>query len=167
MILQPVLCFYSFFSQTTSVRLCNKVWRFSRICSAQPHFADEMLRLVLGLRYPRPSPKRGTRTGFYHYCQRIRFGPTVKPLRSHPSTVSRRVGRLATHQNLVAFRIDSVHGWLAQKERKPPANVPLFWPMAQTRFLETVPSSSKQTCRAVPTSGLPVICPLPRNELRR
>jgi hypothetical protein len=31
-----------------------------------------------------------------------------------PSTVSRRVGRLATHQNLAAFRIDSVHAWLAQ-----------------------------------------------------
>ena len=103
--------------------------------------------------------KGGTRTGFYHYCQRIRFGPTVKPLRSHPSTVSRRVGRLATHQNLAAFRIDSVHAWLAQKERKPAANVPLFWPTAQTRFLETVTSSSKQTCRAVPTSGLLVIRP--------
>jgi hypothetical protein len=55
-----------------------------------------------------------------------------------PSTVSRRVGRLATHQNLAAFRIDSVHAWLAQKERKPAANVPLFWPTAQTSFLETV-----------------------------
>jgi hypothetical protein len=74
-----------------------------------------------------------------------------------PSTVSRRVGRLATHQNLAAFRIDSVHAWLAQKERKPAANVPLFLPTAQTRFLESVTSSSKQTCRAVPTSGLPVI----------
>jgi hypothetical protein len=83
-----------------------------------------------------------------------------------PSTVSRRVGRLATHQNLAAFRIDSVHAWLAQKERKPAVNVPLFWPTAQTRFLETVTSSSKQTCRAVPTSGLPVIRPESR-EARR
>jgi len=75
-----------------------------------------------------------------------------------PSTVSRRVGRVvATHQNLAGFRIDSVHAWLAQKERKSAANVPLFWPTAQTRFLETVTSSSKQTCRAVPTSDLPVI----------
>jgi len=78
------------------------------------------------------------RTGFYHYCQRLRFGPTVKPLLCHPSTVvSRRVGRLATHQNLADFRIDSVHPWLAQKERKRAANVPLFRPAAQTWFLET------------------------------
>ena len=35
-------------------------------------------------------PKTGARTGFYHYCQRIRFGPTVKPLRSHPLYCSRR-----------------------------------------------------------------------------
>jgi hypothetical protein len=105
--------FLFFLLPTTNAKLCNKVWRFSRIRTAQPHFADEMLRLVLGPRCPRPSPKRGTRTGFYHYCQRIRFGPAAKPLRSHPSTVSRRVGRLATHQNLAASRIDSVHAWLA------------------------------------------------------
>ena len=30
-----------------------------------------------------------------------------------PSTVSRRAGRLATHQNLAAFRIDLIHAWLA------------------------------------------------------
>jgi hypothetical protein len=42
------------------------------------------------------------------------------------------VSTLATHQNLAAFRIDSVDAWIAQKERKPAANVPLFWPMAQT-----------------------------------
>jgi len=65
-------------AQPAVKKLCNKVWRFSRTCTAQPHFADEMLRLVLGLRCPPPSPKRGTRAGFYHYCQRIRFGPTVK-----------------------------------------------------------------------------------------
>jgi hypothetical protein len=130
------------------------VWRFSRICTAQPHFADEMLRLILGLRCPRPSPKRGTRTGFYHYCHESDLARQLNRSVRTPFTVSRRVGRLATHQNLAAFRIDSVHAWLAQKERKPPANFPLFWPMAQTRFPETVPSSSKQTCRAVPTSGL-------------
>ena len=43
-----------------------------------------------------------------------------------PSTVSRR--RLTTHQNLAAFRIHSVRASLAQKERKPTANVSLFWP---------------------------------------
>src|ERR1700733_6095676 len=81
---------------------------------------------------------RGICTGFYHYCQRLRFGPTVKPLLSHaPSTGSRRVGRLAAHQNLANFRIESVHAWLAQKERKPAARVPLFRPTAQTWFLET------------------------------
>ena len=45
-----------------------------------------------------------------------------------PSTVSRRVGRPTTHQNLAAFRIHSVRASLAQKERKPTANVSLFWP---------------------------------------
>ncbi len=34
------------------MKLCNKVCRFSRICTAQPHFADEMLRLILGLNCP-------------------------------------------------------------------------------------------------------------------
>ena len=29
----------------------------------------------------------GARTGFYHYCQRIRFGPTVKPLRPRNDNV--------------------------------------------------------------------------------
>ena len=41
--------------------------------------------------------------------------------------------------------------------RMEQANVPLFWPTTQTRFLEIVTFNSKQTCRAVPTSGLPVI----------
>src|SRR5271168_3956953 len=39
----------SFFFLTTNAKLFDKVWRSSRICTAQPHFADEMLRLVLGL----------------------------------------------------------------------------------------------------------------------
>ena len=45
-----------------------------------------------------------------------------------PSTVSRRVGRPTTHQNLAAFRIHSVRASLAQKERKPTANASHFWP---------------------------------------
>src|SRR5438477_12741487 len=105
---------------------------------------------------------------FYHYCQRIRFGPTVKPLRSHPLYCFAARGQARYASKSAAFRIDAVHAWLAQKERKPVANVPLFWPTAQTRFLEKVTSSSKQTCRAVPTSGLPVRTkPLARRTLPR
>jgi hypothetical protein len=126
---------------------------------AQPNliFADEMLRLVLGLRCPRPSPRRAPVRDSTTIVSESDLARQLNRSVRTPSTVSRRVGRLATHQNLAAFRIDSVHAWLAQKERKPAANVPLFWPTAQTRFLETVTSSSKQTCRAVPNSGLPVI----------
>jgi len=32
-----------------------------------------------------------------------------------PFTVSWRVGRLVMHQNLAAFRIDSVHAWLKKR----------------------------------------------------
>jgi hypothetical protein len=47
-----------------------------------------------------------------------------------PSTVSRRVGRLATHQNLAAFRIDSVHAWLARRR----GNQPLMFRSSGRRF---------------------------------
>src|SRR5437660_299411 len=108
---------------------------------------------------------KGTHREFYHYCQRIRFGPTVKPLRSHPLYCFAARGQARYASKSAAFRIDAVHAWLAQKERKPVANVPLFWPTAQTRFLEKVTSSSKQTCRAVQTSGLPVIVEEPKKSL--
>jgi len=45
------------------------------------------------------------------------------------ATVSRRVGRLATHQESGPPLGSTLHAWLAQKEeRKPAASVPFFWP---------------------------------------
>ena len=140
MILQPIICFYSLFSQTTNAKLCNKVCRFSRICTAQPHFADEMLRLVLGLRCPRPSPKRApVRDSTTIVSESDLARQLNRSVRTH-SSVSRRWAGSPGHQNLAAFRIDSVHAWIAQKKRKPAANVPLFWPTAPTRFLNKSPT---------------------------
>ena len=63
------------------------------------------------LRCPRPSPKRGARSGILPLLSANPIGPTVQPLHFAPLYGSRRVGRLATHQYLAAFSITpSMHG---------------------------------------------------------
>ncbi len=69
------------------------------------------------------------------------------------------MGRLAAHQLLAAPTIDSIHAWLAQKERQPAAKCFALLADGSDALPGNGNVQSKQTCRAVPTSGLLVIHP--------
>ena len=67
----------------TNVKLCSKVWRFLRICPAQPDFAEGNARLVLWLYAHDPVLKRSTAQDFTTIVSESDLARQVRPLRSH------------------------------------------------------------------------------------
>ena len=89
------------------MRNCNKVWRFRTAELILPmKYCDSFSGLDAHDPLLKGTPVRDFTTIVSESDLAARqLNRSVRT----PSTVSRRVGRLATHQNLAAFRIDSVH----------------------------------------------------------